>query len=109
MQRIVSDARLAFFIYMPNMPQTSPTNDEPITATERREYCSICPTRGVCVEICPIVEAILPKKTTGRHKKEIIVSANYAESLGVQRAFRLRYGKNYDIFKHETDENGGYI
>ena len=53
-------------------------------------------------KICDEVEAMLPKITTGRHKKEIIVSSDYAESLGIQRAFKLKYGKKYDIFKENN-------
>ena len=45
----------------------------------------------------------MPKKTTGRHKKEASVSVDYLEILASERAFKLKYGKSYDIFKHESD------
>lgn len=64
--------------------------------------CQNCVKKEFCKEICLEIEALLPKKTTGKHKKEITVSNEYAESLGVQRAFKLRFGKKYDIFKHES-------
>lgn len=64
--------------------------------------CLNCPKRVDCRDICQEIEDILPKKTTGRHKKEIVVSGNYVESLGVQYAFFMLYGRKYDIFKHET-------
>jgi sulfatase maturation enzyme AslB (radical SAM superfamily) len=77
-------------------------NVEPVDA-KIRQSCKNCVKYEFCQEICPEVEALLPKKTTGKHKKEITVSTEYVESLGVQRAFKLKYGKKYDIFKHESD------
>jgi hypothetical protein len=70
--------------------------------------CKTCGKRKTCKAICPAIEALLPKKTTGRHKKELIVDTFYLELLAVQRAFYLRFGVRRTIFKHEMDDLGGY-
>lgn len=59
--------------------------------------------RLICTVICSEVEALLPKKTTGRHKKEASVSLDYLEILASERAFKLKYGRFYNIFKHDLD------
>lgn len=33
-------------------------------------FCLNCPTKNTCKEICPEVEALLPKPRSGGHKKE---------------------------------------
>lgn len=65
--------------------------------------CLNCLKREFCTEICVEVENLLPKKTTGRHKKEATVSLNYLEILATERVFKLRFGRGYNIFKHEID------
>jgi hypothetical protein len=70
---------------------------------ERALNCLNCVKYEFCREICPEIEALLPKKTTGRHKKEASVSLDYLEILAVERSFKLRFGKKYDIFKHKCD------
>jgi hypothetical protein len=67
------------------------------------QTCLYCTLRLICTTICTEIESFLPKKTTGRHKKEINVSLDYLELLAVEQAFKLRFGKSYNIFKHEID------
>ena len=67
------------------------------------QSCLYCTLRLICTTICTEIESLLPKKTTGRHKKEINVSLDYLELLAVEQAFKLRFGKSYNIFKHEID------
>jgi len=67
--------------------------------------CKTCKNQ-VCIKtqkICEKVEKLLPKITTGRHKKEANVSLDYLEILATERAFKLKYGKKYNIFKHENE------
>lgn len=57
--------------------------------------CKSCGKRSICSEICPEIEALLPKKTTGRHKKEYLFDTNILELLATARAFKLKFSREY--------------
>lgn len=44
-------------------------------------FCLNCPTKNTCKEICPEVEALLPKPRSGGHRKESLQSSDYLDLL----------------------------
>jgi len=59
------------------------------------QRCLFCVKRDFCKEICPEVEDLLPKKNTGRHKKELIFENHILDIMAANNALYKRYGQRY--------------
>lgn len=70
--------------------------------------CLNCATRSTCKEICPDIEALLPKPRSGGHKKEIPCDPQkmdklipemrgIKERLGIRKHKQVKYSDNWEI------------
>ena len=48
---------------------------------DNASFCLKCKKKSNCIKICPELEVILPKKTTGRNKREILFNPTYLDML----------------------------